>query len=330
MIFGRIYDAIGFNLIEEDLFRHLVISRLSFPLSKLKTIDYLYRFRGIQLNINSVYRFLDKLNDELKEQVQQITYRHTLALHKNKISIVFYDMTTLYFEASDEDDLRKAGYSKDGKHSNPQIYLGLMVTSAGYAIGYEIFNGNIYEGHTLLPFIENMRKKFSLKQPIIVADAGLLSKENIAALEQNKYKYILGAKIKSETKEVQQQILSSQLKDKEWKVIKKHNCNLIVAYSKTRASKDAHNRQRGLQRLEKQIKSKRLTKANINNRGYNKYLKMTGEVNVEIDYNKFDQDAQWDGLKGYITNSKLQPKKIIENYKQLWQIERAFNCLKLP
>ncbi len=68
-------------------------------------------------------------------------------------------MTTLYFEASDEDDLRKTGFSKDGKHQNPQIYIGLLVGLGGYAIGYDIFEGNIYEGHTLIPFIEKISEK---------------------------------------------------------------------------------------------------------------------------------------------------------------------------
>lgn len=328
LVFGKIYDAIGFNAIKEDLFRHLVISRLTFPLSKLKTIDYLYRYQGISLNISAVYRFLDKLNSELKEQVEQIAYQHTLQLLNNDVSIVFYDMTTLYFEASDEDDLRKTGFSKDGKHQNPQIYLGLLVSLGGYVIGYDIFEGSIYEGHTLIPVIEKLSKKFNLSKPIVVADAGLLSNENIIALEQNDYKYILGARIKSESKQIKQQILLAALNDGEHTVIKKGNCKLIVAYAGKRALKDAHNRKRGLQRLEKQIKSGKLTKSNINNKGYNKYLKMKGDVMIEIDYNKFEEDAHWDGLKGYLTNAKLKPDDIIDNYKNLWQIEKAFRMSK--
>lgn len=115
IIFGKIFDHIGFNKIREDLFSHLVISRIAFPLSKLKTIDYLYRYQGLSLEIDSVYRFLDMLNSRLKDQVEQIAFAHMLRVLEGKISVVFYDMTTLYFEASDEDDLRKTGFSKDGK-----------------------------------------------------------------------------------------------------------------------------------------------------------------------------------------------------------------------
>jgi len=324
-----LYDKIGFNQVKEDLFRHLVISRLAFPLSKLKTTDYLYRYQGISIEISAVYRFLDKLNNKLKSQVEQIAYEYTKQILGDKISVVFYDMTTLYFEASDEDDLRKTGFSKDGKHSNPQIFLGLLVGLGGYAIGYDIFEGNTYEGHTLIPFLERISKKFNLKKTIVVADSGLLSKDNIEALEQENYQYILGARIKNETTAIKEKVLGAKYKDGQIKSIKKNDASrIIISYSDKRARKDAHSRERGLKRLEKRIKSGKLTKSSINNRGYNKYLKLEGEISIEIDYDKYKKDDKWDGLKGYITNSKLSGKQIIENYSNLWHIEKAFRMSK--
>ena len=329
IIFGRIYDSIGFNVIEKDLFRHLVISRLSFPLSKLKTVEYLYRYQGISVNINTVYRFLDELNDQLKSQIEQIAYTHTLKVLKGNLSVVFYDMTTLYFEASDEDDLRKTGFSKDGKHKNPQIFLGLLVGLGGYAIGYDIFEGNIYEGHTLIPFIENMSRKFNLGKPVIIADSGLLSKSNIEALKEREYEFIIGARLKNESELVKKKVIEHHYEDGECICIEKENGDrLIVSYSQSRAKKDEHNRTRGINRLEKQIQSGKLTKANINNRGYNRYLKLEGKVTIEIDYDKFTQDKLWDGLKGYVTNTKLTPAQTIENYNNLWHIEKAFRMSK--
>ncbi len=256
LVFGKVFDFIGFNTISEPLFRHLVIARLAFPLSKLKTIEYLYRFQGVCLDLDTVYRFLDKLNEQLKEKVEQIAFTHTKSILNNDISIVFYDMTTLYFEASDEDDLRKTGFSKDGKHSNPQIYLGLLVGLGGYTIGYDIFEGNIYEGHTLIPTIEKIIKKFNLSKPVVVADAGLLSSNNIKELQENQYQFILGARIKNETTIVKNKIFETNLKDNEYAVIEKSKTEkLIIAYSEKRAKKDEHNRKKGLERLEKQIKS---------------------------------------------------------------------------
>lgn len=237
-------------------------------------------------------------------------------------------MTTLYFEASDEDDLRKTGFSKDGKHINPQIFLGLLVGLGGYAIGYDIFEGNIFEGHTLIPMVEKISEKLNLSKPIVVADAGLLSNENLLNLEAKNYQYVLGAKIKNESQKIKDQILGSTLTNDQYLVLEKGATKIIVQYSDKRAKKDEHNRNRGLQRLEKQIKSGKLTKQNINNRGYNKYLQMEGELKVSIDKDKFEKDKKWDGLKGYVTNCKLTPKEIIDNYKNLWQIEKAFRRSK--
>lgn len=252
-----------------------------------------------------------------------------MKLLNNKISVVFYDMTTLYFEASDEDDLRKTGFSKDGKHQNPQIFLGLLVGLGGYAIGYEIFEGNIYEGHTLIPVLEKLSKKFNLSKPIVVADAGLLTNDNITDLEENGYQYILGARIKNESEKIKKQITKAELKNGEYEILKKQTGQrLIISYSDKRARKDENNRKHGLHRLEKRIKSGKLTKSNINNRGYNKYLRLKGKIDVSIDYDKFERDKVWDGLKGYVTNTRLRAKQIINNYNNLWQIEKAFRMSK--
>ena len=119
------------------------------------------------------------------------------------------------------------------------------------------------------------------------------------------------------------------MKDGEFKIIKKPTGEkIIIHYSGKRAKKDAHNRQKGLKRLEKRIHSGKLTKSSINNRGYNKYLKLEGEIEIGIDYEKFERDEVWDGLKGYVTNTKLRAKQVIENYQNLWHIEKAFRMSK--
>ena len=111
-------------------------------------------------------------------------------------------------------------------------------------------------------------------------------------------------------------------------VIEKDELKLIVTYSDDRAKKDRYNREKGLRKLEKHIRSGRLTKASINNRGYNKFLKLEGEITVSIDTNKLKADSRWDGLKGYLSNAKLSKDEIIENYQHLWQIEKAFRIVK--
>lgn len=330
IIFGNLFDRIGFNAIKDKLFRNIVIARLAYPTSKLKTVDYLYRYQGIQTEIDTIYRFLDKLRDKYKATVEQIAFDYTKRILKN-ISVVFYDMTTLYFETEDEDDLRKIGFSKDGKFQNPQIMLGLLVGQNGYPIGYDIFEGNIFEGHTLLPMLENIQKKYLFGKPIVIADAAMLSKQNLKNLRDNKYQFIIGARTKNENDDVKREILrqAKGLIDGQSFILKKSDgTKLIVSYSDKRQRKDKHNREKGLSKLQRLVKSGLLTKESINNRGYNKFLIIKNGVSVGIDKTKVEEDQLWDGLKGYITNTRLSSDNIIENYRHLWQIEKAFRISK--
>ena len=119
------------------------------------------------------------------------------------------------------------------------------------------------------------------------------------------------------------------MKDGQSFVLKKSDgTRLVITYSDKRQRKDGHNRERGLLKLRQKVKSGRLTKESINNKGYNKFLALKGEVKVEIDEEKVKEDRKWDGLKGYITNTRLSPKSIVENYRHLWQIEKAFRISK--
>lgn len=330
LIFGRLFDEIGFDAIPEPLFRDMVIARLVYPTSKLKTVDYLYRYQGKTASPDSIYLFLDRLNARYAAQAQQIAYQHSSQILKT-IHVVFYDMTSLYFEAEDEDDLRRIGFSKDGKFQNPQIMLGLLVGRGGYPIGYDIFEGNTFEGKTLLPVLERIAKQYNFGKPVVIADAAMLSHDNLNTLDRQGYPFIVAARIRNESQVMQVTILercAGLQNGQNVEIPHASGRRLIVTYSDARAGKDAHNRKRGLQRLRKRIQSGRLTKENLNRRGYNKFLKLTGEVTVEIDELKIEQAARWDGLKGYLTNTDLSADEVVENYGQLWQIERAFRISK--
>ncbi len=329
LVLGKLFNEIGFNKIKDELFRHLVITRLVYPVSKLKTTDYLFKYKGISIEVDKIYRYLDKLNNSHKEVVQQISYQHTLGLLDNDLSIVFYDVTTLYFEIEDEDDLRKTGFSKEGKHQHPQILLGLLVSIDGYPLAYEVFEGNKFEGHTMLPVIEAFKAKYQLGNLVVIADAGLLSNDNVQELQSKQYEYILGARIKNEKDQLKRQVLALSLENgQSTELVRDETTKLIVSYSDSRAKKDADNRKKGLQKLERSIVRGKLTKQHINNRGYNKYLQLNGEVHISINYDKYNADKRWDGLKGYITNTKLNKDEVIAHYGHLWKIEKAFRISK--
>lgn len=349
LIYGRLYDKLGYNTINNEMFRHLVICRLFAPGSKLRTVEYLWRYMNVSYDVEKIYKFMDNLcyrkdkdckkdkngkpikpaGDDIKTQVEQISFAYTKKICGDPITVVFYDMATLYFEAAEEDDLRKAGFSKDGKHSNPQIFLGLLVAPGGNPIGYEIYEGNIHEGKTLVPLVEALAERFGFDHPIVVADAGMLSKKNIKELKEKDYEYIIGARVKNESQIIKDTIIGMKLHDGDIKVIDKGSgIRLIVSMSDKRARKDAYTRRKGLARLQKRYATGKLTKANINNRGYNKYLKMEGDVKVEIDMQKFEADNAWDGIKGFVTNTTLPEKEVLANYSNLWFIERAFRMNK--
>lgn len=329
LILGKIYDKIGYPKDGcPNYFRNLVLCRLVYPGSKLKTVEYFRWHLNINISVYTIYRFLDELNSKLKSDIEQASFEYTKKLFKGNIGVVFYDMTTLYFEASEEDDFRIPGFNKDGKHQQPQIMIGLLVSSYGYPIGYQIFEGNTSETKTLIPVLESFQKKFDIGKPIVVADAALLSEKNINALQNCGYEYILGARLKNERDEIKKKVLELNIKEDRPNEIKSKHGRLIVSYSPKRAHNDRKNRQKGLKRLEKRVKSGKLTKEHINNRGYNKYLKLSGKVDISIDYSKYEADSVWDGLKGYVTNTHLSRKKIIGNYSQLWQVEKAFRISK--
>ena len=329
LVLGKIFDNIGFNSINEPLLKRLVISRIVHPASKLSTVNYWHMNNESTVSTQTIYRFLDKLNTYYKSKIEQITYNYTKKI-LSTISVLFYDMTTIYFNIKHEDTFRLRGYSKDGKFQKPQILLGLLVGEGGYPIGYDIFPGNTFEGVTMLPMIERFQKKYGFKKPIIVADSGLLSKRNILLLEKHGYQFILGARIKNETNDIKSTILTKAIhaRDGQSFIVKKGNYRLIVSYSKHRAEKDKKNRERGLSKLKTKIKNGRLTKASINNRGYNKFLKLNGNVSVSLDTKLIKEDSKWDGLKGYLTNTNLTKDSVIKNYSNLWTIERAFRISK--
>ena len=328
LILDRVFNIIGFNKIDDKILQNLVIARLSQPMSKSATVEYLRSYFDEDLQLHKIYRYMDKLYNTQQERIQQISVEHTRKILGGQIGLMFYDVTTLYFETDYGDELRENGFSKDGKHSQPQIVLGLLVSRDGYPLSYSLFNGSQYEGRTMLPIVEDFVQRFNLEDFVVVADSGLMNKSNISLMESFGYKYIIGARIKNETQEIKSQILSFNKCDNVFNELKKENDRLIIGYSAQRAKKDKYNREKGIKRLRQAYKSGNITKENINKRGYNKFLEISDNVKVGINQNKINEDEKWDGLKGYITNTSLPVKDIHEQYNSLWIIEKAFRVTK--
>ena len=328
LILDKVFRSIGFDQINDDILRHLVVARLSQPMSKSGTVEYLKSYFDEDIELHKIYRYLDKLYNTQQEKIQQISVTHTQKILGGSIGLMFYDVTTLYFETEDSDELRETGFSKDGKHSQPQVVLGLLVSKDGYPLSYSLFNGSQFEGRTMIPLIDDFVKRFNLVDFVVIADSGLMSKSNVALLESGGYKYIIGARIKNEPEQVKQWIFSLDKQDNEFYELKKDNTRLIIGYSTKRAKKDKYNREKGVKRLQNAYKSGSITKENINKRGYNKFLEISSNVKVEINNQKVRDDEKWDGLKGYITNTSLSAKEVCEQYSGLWVVENAFRVTK--
>jgi transposase len=328
LLLNQVFKLVGFDAIEDEILKQLVIARLSQPMSKSATVDYLKSHFDEDVQLHRIYRYLDKLYNTQQEQIQKISVEHTKKILGGKIGMMFYDVTTLYFETDTGDELRESGFSKDGKHSQPQVVLGLLVSKDGYPLSYSVFNGSQYEGWTMLPIVEDFVQRFDLEEFIVVADSGLMNRKNIAMLESGGYKYIVGARIKNEEDDIKQWILSLEKRDGEFKETSKGDARLIVGYSQSRAKKDRYNREKGVERLKKAYKSGNINKENINKRGYNKFLEISDNVKVTINQDKINDDQKRDGLKGYITNTTLSAADVYEQYRALWVIERAYRITK--
>ena len=344
-VFGKLYDDLGFASLLlrsgekwHTILKQCVIARIANPTSKRKTSLFLEEDYGVKVPLHNIYRMMDRLY-ESEEQVKTLVLSSTLNLFQEKqaVDVLFFDVTTLYFESFESDDLKSRGFSKDSKFKESQIVLALVSTTGGLPITYEIFPGNTYEGHTLVTTVEKFSKRFDVKNVILVADRGMFNNDNLSLMDSKEINYIVGAKLRSLPKLMQQSILNSVLfvpisieEELHWVKDFTHNGRrLVVSYSSARAKKDAFDRQQLIDRLLKKVKNQKIPIQNIiPNSGTAKFLKIEGGE-ATINASKILLDQQWDGLHGIITNMKEEKaERLLSRYRGLWQIEEAFRINK--
>jgi transposase len=343
-IYGKLFDQAGYqNLlkncpISRQVLKDITLARIARPSSKMASVDFLEKDFGITHSLDAVYRMMDHLDENKIEKIKSLTFENTRQLYAKEISVLFYDCTTLYFESFTEDELKEYGYSKDHKFNQSQVLLALLVTTDGLPVGYEVFNGSMFEGNTLETILKKVKKQYRIERAVFVADSGLLSKENIEKLQESGIEYIVGARLKSLSKQWQDTILDNRnhIKEQNKEDVLRYssfkydsNRTLIVSHSLKRAEKDRHDREKAIARLQSRLSKSSDIKSLISNYGYKKYIKSTGVSKVEVNLEKVNQDAQWDGLHGVYTNiPNADPKEILAHYRGLWQIEESFRINK--
>lgn len=322
-ILRAVQHQIGYALTVDLLLNDLVIMRIFEPTSKLRSIELMESYFGIKHRRQRYYESALKwLN--LKETIEKRTLIFASKQYAFDFSLLFYDVTTLYFETFTEDELRKNGFSKDNKSQQPQIVVALMVTPDGFPIGYEVFSGNTFEGHTLIPTIKSFIKKHKVEHFTVVADAAMISTENVNALRAEKVSYIVGARLGNVTADLLATI-DQKLPRTDGSItrLKTDNGYLICSFSKKRFNKDKYEMQKQIDRakllLGQPSKVKRI-----------KYLK-SGDNKIFLNEKLIEKTTKLLGIKGYYTDieeSVIDNATIIGRYHDLYKIEQAFRISK--
>lgn len=319
----KVFIQIGLDKIQKPLLLDLALMRVMEPASKLRSIDLLAQYFGIKHRRQSFYKDAPQWL-LLQSKVEAIAVRYAKKQYGFSYDVVFYDVTTLYFETFAEDELRKTGFSKDNKSQQPQVVIALIVTKEGFPIAYEVFAGNTFEGHTIVPVINNFIKKNNVKDFTVVADAAMLSKDNMQALLNHNINYIVGARLGNVTDEIFQAIDKSIIREDGQEIrIKTPKGYLICSYSSARFKKDKYEMEKLIHRAGFLIKNPSKNKKA-------KFITTTG-AKIKLNEKLIEKTKKLLGIKGYYTNlseAQLDNKTLIARYHELYKIEQAFRISK--
>ncbi|AAM25266.1 transposase [Caldanaerobacter subterraneus subsp. tengcongensis MB4] len=338
----------------------MTVQRLIQPVSKLQTYYRKNRYFGFEedIDLNQLYRGLDILA-QIKEDLELYLYHKNRDLFNMVVDVVFYDVTTFYFESIKQDDLRDFGFSKDNKVNEVQVVMGMLVDKEGRPVGYELFPGDTVDSKTMIEVLRKLKDKFCIDQVIIVADKGLNSKLNLKLIKEAGYDYIVASRLKNMSKEILDRVFDEEgyqvLEEKKWrfdreifgeefrfKVIERENIiktgegeifkipeNLIITYSSKRAKKDKEDRQRLVEKAKELLERPGNVRA-AEKRGGRKYLRRISESEEYVlDEEAIKRDEKFDGFYAIQTSKKeMSVTEVLNAYHDLWKIEQSFRVMK--
>ena len=342
-VYGELYRQLGLERIlpraryraSNAALMHCVMARIAHPASKRASVQRLGQQFGVQLSLDRVYRMMDRLDAGCISRLKRLATEQAQQLFKQPLDVLFFDCTTLHFESFVEDALKQPGYSKDAKFKECQVLLALMVTPAGVPVSYELLPGATFEGHSLIPLVEKLRTEFELRNVVCVADRGLLSNDNLQALQVAGMYYIVGARLKSLPRKVQAQVLELDAYERispgglRVRSLSQGRRRVVVSHCPKRAAKDEKDRQRALKKLHNKLKRSDSPAAFLNDYGYKKFIRLEGDASFKLDEDKIEQARKWDGLHGVITNvPDMDSAEVLSHYHGLWQVEETFRISK--
>jgi transposase len=322
-VLDRLQERIGYRQFKASILNDLVTIRVIEPASKLRSIELIETYFGIKHRRQSFYEAAPRWL-QLKNQVEETTVAFATKEFSFDYSLVFYDVTTLYFETFEADELRKHGFSKDSKSQQPQILVALMVTKEGFPIAYEVFPGNTFEGHTMIPVIKSFIKNQAVKTLTVVADAAMISANNIEELKGAEVNYIVGARLGNLSMEMLDQINQQLIRSDESSIrIATDKGFLICSFSQKRFYKDKYEMEKHIQKAKFLIKQP--------SKGKKAKFIRTGPQKLELNEDLISKTNKLLGVKGYYTNlpeSVITNSQAIQRYHDLYKIEQAFRVSK--
>lgn len=323
-LFTETFSRLGFDALANHLLRDLTLMRIIEPSSKRRALLLLARYFGIVYSERTLYRTLPKLI-AYKEQAEKIAAQFAKRVLNDNLSFVLYDVTTLYFESFEPDELRMPGYSKDNKSNQPQIVLGLLVNTDGFPLGYDVFPGNTFEGKTMLPILHAFRKTHSVAACTVVADAAMISIKNIDELCREKLNYIIGARAANLSPTMIEKIAGELKGQRDGATVRTPTLHgdLICSYSEKRCRKDKREMKKQIQ------KAKMLVMAKESGRRA-KFVEKNGGT-YALNAKLIAKTEKLLGIKGYYTNipeEQMNDSSIIARYGNLWRVEQSFRMSK--
>ena len=342
--YGAVYRQLEFdgllpsrrNGSADKALRHMVMARIANPDSKRAAARRLEEDLGVSLPVQKIYRMMDRLDKDAIESMKGLASAAARKLLPEPASVVFFDCTTLHFESVEEDELREFGFSKNGRHGRVQVLLALMVGPDGLPFGYEVFPGSEYEGKSLIPSLERMREREGIEQAVHVADRGMFGEANLKDMEDRGLQYIVGARLKSLPKALRERILDldsyrSVVGSKESRSaeFEHKGRRIVVGWSRARAEKDAADRRKAVEKLTQKLSRSANPAQALSGRGFGRFVKVEGNARLEVDEDKIEEAARWDGLKGIVTNaSGMEHAELFARYRELWRVEESFRITK--
>lgn len=324
---SKIYSRLGFDEYDDEVLKDLIIARIFAPSSKNEAKELLFDFFERKYSLKTIYRHLKATFDGgFKEFIQGKLINFVKDELDDSLRLILYDVTTLYFDSQAKVGLKDFGFSKDHRPADTQVVVGLVVNKDGFPLYFDVFKGNTFEGHTFLVTIEKVIKLLNNPKIIVVADSAMLSKINIKDLDKRNIGFIVGARMANLPEKliskISKRLNKIDKKISNFKYGENDEFKLVCQYLTTRANKDRSDRQKQLQKAQNAINKP----SGVTSR-YRFLKKSDGEKYI-LNQELILKSEKLDGIKGYITNTKLTKREIIEKYHNLWRIENCFRVTK--